>query len=98
MSKLSVTLRKPVLARTIAMLTSAVIMQNTVALPQSADFNSVNGGSNYNVNGSQGTLTVSQDNRVVDFSGAGINVANGETLSFNHSGGAASWSVLAQRH
>ena len=94
MSKLPVTLRKPVLARAIAMLTSAVIMQNTVALPQSADFNSVNGDSNYNINGSQGTLTVSQDNRVVDFSGAGVNVDAPETLSFNHSGGAASWSVL----
>ena len=95
MSKLSVTFRKSVLSRTIAMLTSAVIMQNTVfALPQTADFNSVNGDSNYNINGSQGTLTVSQDNRVVDFSGAGVNVDAPETLSFNHSGDAASWSVL----
>jgi len=94
MSKLPVTLRKPVLAHAIAVLTSAVIIQNTVALPQSADFNSVNGNSNYNINGSQGTLTVSQDNRVVDFSGAGVNVDAPETLSFNHSGGAASWSVL----
>ena len=95
MSKLSVTLRKPVLARTIAMLTSAVIMQNAFALPQLGDATYVNGGSSYIASGTQGTLTVSQDNRVVSFSGGGINVANGETLSFNHSGGAASWSVLA---
>ena len=95
MSKLPVTLRKPVLAHAIAVLTSAVIIQNAVALPQSADFNAVNGGSNFSVNGSQSTLTISQDNRVVSFSGAGINLANGETLSFNHSGGNANWSVLA---
>ena len=95
MNKLPVTIKKPVLARAIAMLTSAVIMQNAVALPQSADFNAVNGGSSFSVNGSQSTLTVSQDNRVVSFSGGGINLANGETLSFNHSGGNASWSVLA---
>ena len=95
MSKLSVTFRKPILARTIAMLTSAVLIQNTFALPQVVDFSAVNGDSSYSVNGSQGTLTVSQDNRVVNFSGEGINVANGETLSFNHSGGAANWSVLA---
>ena len=95
MSKLSVTLRKPVLARTIAMLTSAVFMQNASALPQVGDATYVNGGSSYSASGTQGTLTVSQDNRVVSFSGGGINIANGETLSFNHSGGAASWSVLA---
>ena len=95
MSKLSVTLRKPVLARTIAMLTSAVFMQNAFALPQVGDATYVNGGSSYSASGTQGTLIVSQDNRVVSFSGGGINVANGETLSFNHSGGAASWSVLA---
>ena len=95
MSKLPVTIRKPILARAIVMLTSAVIMQNAVALPQSADFNAVNGGSSFRVNGSQSTLIVSQDNRVVSFSGGGINLAKGETLSFNHSGGNASWSVLA---
>ena len=63
MSKLPVTIRKPILARAIVMLTSAVIMQNAVALPQSADFNAVNGGSSFRVNGSQSTLIVSQDNR-----------------------------------
>ena len=95
MSKLPVTIRKPILARAIAMLTSVVIIQNAVALPQSVDFNPVNGGSSFSVNDSQSTLTVTQDNRVVSFSGGGINLANGESLSFNHSGGNASWSVLA---
>ncbi len=96
MSKLSITLkRNPVLAKTIAALTSAMFIQQALALPQSADFNAVNGNSTYSVSGSQSTLTISQDNRVVDFAGDGINVASGETLSFNHTGGSSSWSVLA---
>lgn len=97
MSKLSLTLKKnPILAKTIATLTSAMFLQPALAVPQLGDFTAVNGGSSYSANGSQGTLTISQDNRVVNFSGGGINVANDETLSFNHSGGSSNWSVLAR--
>lgn len=97
MSNLSRTFkRKTFLAKTIAVLTTAALVQNALALPQSLDFNAVNGNSTYSINGAQSTLTISQDNRVVEFSGAGINVANGETLSFNHESGTANWSVLAR--
>ena len=96
MSKLSLAIkRNPVLAKAIATFTSVMFIQQSLAVPQFVDFDPVNGGSTYSVSGSQGTLTISQDNRVVDFSGGGINVASGETLSFNHSGGESSWSVLA---
>ncbi len=80
------------LAIAIAMLQATAVY----ALPQEADFNAVNGDSTYGVSGSEGTLTITNDNRVVEFDGQGVNLANGETLNVTHSGGNSNWSVLVR--
>lgn len=68
----------------------------TFALPGLGDFNEIVGDSDYSVAGSQGTLSITQDKSVVEFSGAGVNVANSETLTFTQSGGSSAWSVLVR--
>lgn len=82
------------LSLAIALASSSLLATYVHAIPQQGDFDAVNGGSQYNQTGGQGDLTVSQNGRVVQFGGAGVNVANGETFSVNHNGGSSDWSVL----
>lgn len=94
------------LAKAIAIATySAVssvllIAQSAVAVPQEANFDANGTGATYGNNASQGTLTIVQDNSVVRFggtgAGSGVNVDNGQTLTFTHSGGNSDWSVLVK--
>ncbi len=84
----------------IAIVTGAFLSQSLSALPQAENFTAVNGDSVYSTSGTQGTLDISQDRRVVEFGGAGVgsgfNVGNGETVNFTQTGGNSSWSVLVR--
>lgn len=93
-NKLIVAKKHSRLSMAIALASTSLLSTYVYAIPQQGDFEAVNGGSAYIQNGGQGDLTVSQNGRVVQFGGAGVNVANGETLSVNHNGGSSDWSVL----
>ena len=89
--------RRTALFRVASLVSGLVYSTGLLALPQLQDFDSVNGGVIYNVNGNQGDLVISADNRVVEFFGQGVDVAQGETLTFDHDGtGVADWSLLVR--
>ena len=88
------------LALMVALLSSGLAVSSAYALPQDADvnLNAADGSYVVGVDGTTGnalgTLTVFQDNRVVNVGGGGINIASNEILNVTHSGGNSNWSVL----
>lgn len=83
------------LSRAIAIAMSAMMVAPySLALPTLGDFVEVVGDSDYSVAGNTGTLTITQDKSVVNFEGAGVDVASGEALTFTQTGGSSAWSLL----
>lgn len=90
------------LALMISLLSAGFAVSNSYALPQQVDvdagLNPADGSYAVGVDGATGntlgTLTVFQDNRVVNVGGDGINIASNEILNVTHSGGNSNWSVL----
>ena len=65
-------INKPRVGRALAIALAMLQATGALALPQESDFNAVNGDSTYGVTGSEGTLTITNDNRVVEFGGQGV--------------------------